>query len=122
MGLFDALFQTPAGGSPLSGGLLSRFTSSGGILSTDILNTRLAAIQSATTPMAKVQALVGTLGLRLRSFQAPSTATTPSGTGTQTQGVYTLPPPPFHAMPNYQSSAQRVLTAGSVATPAVQFS
>lgn len=121
MGLFDALFQSPTGTSPLSGGLLSRFTSSGGILSTDILNTRLATIQAATTPMAKVQALVGTLGMRLRSFQAPP-ATTTTSSGTQTQGVYTLPPPPFHAMPNYQSSAQRVLTAGSVATPAVQFS
>jgi len=52
-----------------SSGILSGLTSGGGILATAAgpLQARLAALQAAATPQAKAQALMGTLGLRLKS-------------------------------------------------------
>ena len=64
MGLFDALLQGTGLGS--GAGPLSKLSGAGGILSTDILSTRLATIKTASSPMEKVTAAVGTLGMRFK--------------------------------------------------------
>lgn len=58
------LLQTAPGA-----GLLSKLTSGGGALSTAVgpLQARMASIQAAGTPQAKITALMGTLGTRLRT-------------------------------------------------------
>ena len=52
-----------------SGGILSSLTGGGGMLSTAIgpLQARLASVQAAGTPQAKIQAFTSTLGARLRT-------------------------------------------------------
>ena len=113
MGFFDALLQGTGVGSGT--GPLSRLTGSGGILSTDILSTRLATIKAAPSPMEKVTAAVGTLGMR---FKAP-----PGGAGgTSTQAFQA---PMYQAgAPMYQSSIARAGTVTQppvISTPPVQF-
>lgn len=108
MGLFDALLQGTGIGSGT--GPLSKLTGSGGILSTDVLSTRLATIKTASSPMEKVTAAVGTLGMR---FKAP-----PSGSsGTSSQAYY-------QNAPMYQGNIARAGTVSQppvIATPPVQF-
>ena len=105
-GLLDSLrMQT-------SGGLLSKFTGSGGILSaqTGLLQSRLATAQAATGgPLAKVQAVMSntstTLGARLRSggmlsglgagaAPAPATQAQQTFQVASAARVYSSPEPP----------------------------
>lgn len=99
-----------------SGGILSKFTSGGGILSaqTGLLQSRLATAQAATGgPLAKIQAVMSntstTLGARLRTSggllsglgaggaSAPSSTATESAQSFQVSSaarVYSSPGPP----------------------------
>lgn len=63
------------GGSTASTGILSKLTGSGGILSMGPLQGRLAGIQAAATPQAKLQALTGTLGTRLKTLNLGGSGT-----------------------------------------------
>ncbi len=65
--LLDSLFQ---GGGVLSRLGLGAGGAGGGILAaqTGVLQARLTSIKAAPTAMAKVQALTGTLGMRLKSL------------------------------------------------------
>jgi hypothetical protein len=62
-GLFSGVLSSGSG-------ILSRFTSNGGMLSqaTGPLQARLATLQAAGTPKAKITALTGTLGTRLKTI------------------------------------------------------
>lgn len=70
-GVLEA-FRARTGHQSSGSGILSSLTGGGGILSTAIgpLQSRLASIQAAGSPQAKVQALVGTLGARMKTLSA----------------------------------------------------
>jgi hypothetical protein len=89
-----------------AGGILSGIGGGSGVLSTVVgpLQSRLATLQSAGTLQAKIQALSGTLGMRLKTLSAPGGVLSGLGTAApapsadlryqSTQRVYASPVPP----------------------------